>query len=323
MVLRREETIQLRRRGTKPTFLKPTRATQRRQELLIETLPTIQTAADKRKEALLLTQGQNTRSRGTPQVEELQRKLGASQNFYSPLKNRPSPSIDECSYSPSRTQTITVAYGTEAFKQHYSRRRDANVPLPCDSPWLRTFTDSQLLKNNRDYPAVDERRISRSTSCLLPGGDDRIEGLNGEEEGALSQIPRKYRCSDITKFRSHSVDPHAVPQAALRTSCHRKINIDSCFAGSEVKAQLRRRDHARLHNLMYKPPAGRPAGGEPDQPVPVTPTGNVGPQAGGLEHAPLGPAAGCFGWQMGGRMNSKEFHKFKAMARDENGKYIM
>jgi len=272
--------------------------------------------ADKREE--LVTQAAQ-KSRGSTdgtEVQELQRQVKERRDYLSPLRNRASSAMAQI--SPSRTNTLMVSYGSEEFKQRYARRRDNNLPLPIDDLYQRTFSDSQLLRQRRDFPEVDERRVTRMPS-LLPASDDRQEGLNGEEGSA--HLPAHKRCSDVTKFNSTSIDPHAVTQANVRSGCHRVIKVYTSFNGMDVKSQVRRRDKERAARLVGKPAAGRPT--DEHECSGLGDASPAKPISKNLAQTKLGPAAGCFGWQLGGRMSADRFQDVKAACRDEKGQYIL
>lgn len=152
----------------------------------------------------------------------------------SPLRNRPA-SVDPAQFTPSKTSSLCVSYGTPAFKRRFCGRSDSNMPLQSNLPHLRCMVDSQLLKQNRDSPGIDERRVLRAPNLSPLDSLGRRVGLNGE---MLDEEPRRKISSEITKFVSRSIDPHAITQAMLRQSCHRKIQVEDSFSGSNIKAQL-------------------------------------------------------------------------------------
>jgi len=248
------------------------------------------------------------------QLVDLKAQVEAQRQVLSPLRNR-CLSVDPNDFTPSRTQTITVAYGSPAFHRRFGRRSDLNLPVPGDSPGLRTFADSHLFRRHRDVPNVDERRVIRAAS-FNPSGLGRIIGLNGEED--LSDVPRGSRYSDITKYQSRSIDPHAITQAAICSGTKRKLNVLPTCNGQEIKDQVLSVERQWADTIRA---AGKPLGednydSEPPARSQLPGCGKPFPELPpGHSQGQQGPGSGQFGWQLGGRTTGTDVKTMKVRKR--------
>jgi len=304
-------------------YLKSTTSASIRQAEHLKEFPIKGAEAERRKQRALQQQQYEQRLEQTPvsaQLEKLKQEVPQRRLLASPLRNR-AYSVDPKDFTPSRTQSITVAYGSPAFQRRFGRRSDNNLPLPADSPHLRALADSQLLRHNRDAPNVDERRVLRGPGCM-PESLGRVYGLNGEED--LSTVPRGSVYSDITKYQSRSIDPHSVTQSMLMHNTKRRINVMSTCNGGEVKAQV-----LAIENRFKdsKKAAGKPLGEDnydrEEFKDPVLPNDPMSGKPKALSGSTKGPGASMYGWQLGGRTTTEDVQSMKASYRDASGKYIL
>merc|ERR1712070_6776 len=208
------------------SFLSPTRTYERRQAAVFERFPErLEAKLQKEQERVRAKSVVETTSasiRPSAELTSLRDAIAQRSSTLSPLRNRPA-SVNQEFFTPSRTQSICVAYGSDAFHRRSGRRSDQRAHLPIDNVELRTFADSTLLKKHRDEVSMDERRVVRGPN-LLPSQFGRAVGLNGEAGYPEERVGKK--STDVTKFSSLPMDTRAKTQAMIRKGCHRMINVE-------------------------------------------------------------------------------------------------